>query len=131
MAMTEPRPGTGYERSDVSFKGAVIVTLGVLVTTLGAMLLMYPFFHYLKEREEHAQPARTTLLATDPNALPPEPRLQASPVDELRLFREVEHRALDGYAWVDRSAGRVRIPIERAIELVVTRDALKREGTTR
>ena len=43
------------------------------------------------------------------------------------LELEAEQRArLDGYRWVDRNAGVVAIPIDRAIELIV--DEARREG---
>ena len=87
----------------------------------GAALLSYALFGPLATRETRNQPPRATLVATEPNPLPPEPRLQANPVEDLRESRASARRALDGYAWVDRKAGRVRIPIERAMDLVAER----------
>ena len=130
MKTNDAPPGRGYERSDVNAKGAVVMTVGILVATLGAMLLMRPLFDHLVRREARNQPARTTLVATEPNPLPPEPRLQANPVEDLREYRALERRALDGYAWVDRKAGRVRIPIERAIDLIALREANERSSRT-
>ena len=53
--------------------------------------------------------------------LPPEPRLQAEPGQELRQYRGQQEQLLNSYGWVDRSAGVVRIPIDRAIELLAQR----------
>ncbi|HJQ84172.1 MAG TPA: hypothetical protein VKA21_08855, partial [Candidatus Binatia bacterium] len=50
---------------------------------------------------------------------PPEPRLEVAPAAELQALRREEEARLHGYGWVDRDAGIVRIPIERAIELTV------------
>lgn len=36
-----------------------------------------------------------------------------------RAVEEEQRRALDGFGWVDRDAGVARIPIDRAIELLV------------
>ena len=44
-------------------------------------------------------------------------RLQSSPQQDLRAYREQKAQALDGYRWIDRAAGIVQIPIERAMEL--------------
>jgi len=52
------------------------------------------------------------------HAPPPEPRLQTAPADDLRNLRAAEQTRLTTYGWVDRKAGVVRIPIERAKELV-------------
>ena len=49
---------------------------------------------------------------------PPQPRLQTEPLGDLAQLRAAEDVALHGYGWVDRQAGIVRIPIERAIDLV-------------
>jgi hypothetical protein len=53
--------------------------------------------------------------------LPPEPRLQTDPRDDMANLRRSEDDVLDSYGWVDRNAGVVRIPIERAMTLVVER----------
>ena len=44
--------------------------------------------------------------------------LQNTPQDDLRSYRLGKAAALEGYHWVDRRGGIVRIPIERAMQLV-------------
>jgi len=51
--------------------------------------------------------------------------LQDTPQDDLRSYRRTKAAALEGYHWVDRGTGVVRIPIERAMELVAE-DAVTR-----
>ena len=53
------------------------------------------------------------------SSVPPEPRLQVDPSEELQVFRKEQDQILNSYGWVSREDGRVRIPIERAMELVV------------
>jgi hypothetical protein len=53
--------------------------------------------------------------------VPPEPRLQTNPREDLRQFREQEDAILNSYGWVDRPAGVVRIPIEDAMKLMLRR----------
>ena len=53
--------------------------------------------------------------------LPPTPRLQVDPPGELAALRQSENAALSSYAWVDRSRGFVRIPIDRALALTTER----------
>src|SRR2546426_11208283 len=50
---------------------------------------------------------------------PPEPRLQSSPVRDMEELRAREDSVLTSYGWVDRQAGIGRIPIDRAVELVL------------
>lgn len=42
-----------------------------------------------------------------------------TPVEQLRALRAEEQRLLTSYGWVDRSAGLVRIPIERAMDVLI------------
>jgi hypothetical protein len=58
---------------------------------------------------------------------PPVPGLQARPADDLARQRARDAQRLGEYAWVDRPAGRVRLPIERAMELVLERGLPARE----
>ena len=51
----------------------------------------------------------------------PAPRLQTDPHADLAQLRAREQAQLDGYGWVDRGAGTVHIPIDRAMELFVQR----------
>jgi hypothetical protein len=44
--------------------------------------------------------------------------LQSAPQEDLRNYRLAKASALSGYRWVDRGAGVLQIPIERAMELV-------------
>ncbi len=53
--------------------------------------------------------------------LPSGPRLQPKPANEIYDFRLRENAALDGYSWVDKGAGTVRIPIAEAMRLTVER----------
>lgn len=55
----------------------------------------------------------------NPGIVPPAPRLQAHPGADLMVERAGQEARLDGFAWVDREAGIARIPIERAMQLLV------------
>jgi len=49
----------------------------------------------------------------------PGPRLQADPPAENAAFAATQRRLLESYGWIDRDAGVVRLPVERALELVL------------
>jgi hypothetical protein len=51
----------------------------------------------------------------------PQPHLQLSPPADMSAFRAREEEALTNYAWIDRTNGIVRIPIERAMDLLLER----------
>ena len=58
---------------------------------------------------------------TTPGRLPSAPRLQTSPTSDLQQLLEAENAKLNSYGWIDKSAGVVRIPINRAMDLLAQR----------
>ena len=52
----------------------------------------------------------------------------APPVEDYRRIREEESRVLREYQWIDRNTGTARIPIERAMTLILERGSLKPAG---
>jgi hypothetical protein len=52
---------------------------------------------------------------------PPEPRLQVNPVQDLKALRAAEDQILASYGWVSQETNVARIPIDRAMELLVER----------
>ena len=73
-----------------------------------------------------ADPAPSSLAST--RQPPSEPRLQVTPGQELTAMREAENAILYSYGWVDRNAGIVRLPIQRAMELLAERGLPARAG---
>jgi hypothetical protein len=47
---------------------------------------------------------------------------------DLKRLRDSEDATLGSYGWVDRKAGTVRIPIDRAMDLVAKRGVPKGKG---
>ena len=58
----------------------------------------------------------------------PLPRLQTQPFKDIYLLRKGETEKLESYAWVDKPAGVTRIPIERAMEIVLEKGLPARTG---
>ena len=90
--------------------------------------MIWLLFDYFDRREARQLPAEYP-LAAGREQLPPEPRLQVNPRDDLRELREREDQVLHSYGWVDRNAGVVRIPIEEAMKLTVQRGLPARQGS--
>jgi hypothetical protein len=117
-----------YERSDVN-TGAILKFIGWLIAATALCFLivvvMFKYFQVSEERREAA--TMPTLRREGEERLPPEPRLQLAPghqihpLDDLKRLRADEDALLHSYGWVDRNAGIVHIPIERAKELLVRR----------
>lgn len=52
---------------------------------------------------------------------PPEPRLQPDPNLDMRALRAEEDTLLATYGWSDKATGAVRIPIDKAMDLLAAR----------
>jgi hypothetical protein len=116
-----PSTAVGHETTDAEARPVIgfLVVLGVVsIVTAGLMIL---FYNYLERREANEKSARYPLAAGRARPLPPPPRLQTYPFDDIKELRRAEAPRLERYEWVDKNAGIVRIPIERAIDLTAER----------
>jgi hypothetical protein len=109
------------ETSDVSVGG---ITVFVVVLSVSLVVIcggVWAFYRYLGEQAARPVPAEFPLAANALRRLPPEPRLQTDPRDDLANLRRAEEEVLQSYAWIDRNADVVRIPIEQAMKLTAER----------
>lgn len=111
----------GHEERDVTFRPIVWGAVGMAVVTVLVFLLVRWLFVYYVGREAQRGPAPNPLSSTVSGQLPPEPRLQVKPIQDLRQLRASEDAQLNSYGWVDRNAGVARIPIARALQLLAER----------
>ncbi len=113
-------PSVEHETSDVNIRAVFGFAVGLTVAGVVIGFAVWLLFQYFTARE--AQPRFTEYpLMTQEQRLPPEPRLQVNPRQDMTDLRAHENQELQSYEWVDKNAGVVRIPIERAMQLVVER----------
>jgi len=109
-----------FEKSDVAHRGVLIGGACFVGGMWLTIALLFFYFTYLKNyRAEVSPPALP--ISRSGAALPPQPRLQASPEKDLRAFRAREDWELTHYYWLDKSKGRLAIPIEQAVQTVAQR----------
>ena len=113
--------GVGHEERDVTFPPVVIGLVGLAVLGIVSALLMFGFFQLLGSQQARLSPPPSDLAQRYGRQEPPAPRLQPDPVQDLKDMRAEENALLTTYGWVDRSAGVVRVPVQRAMELLVRR----------
>jgi hypothetical protein len=114
----EENPDIGYELKDANVTKVVIAGLGLAVATALACLAMYFMFNLL--RQGNAQDHTINPMA-GPRVLPPEPRLQEKPREQHLNLQVSEDQLLSSYGWVDKPSGKVRIPVEKALDIVAQR----------
>jgi hypothetical protein len=114
-------PSPHHEERDVNIRAILTFGAGLVVTAIVIHVLVWLLFVYFNAREAAQPPPEYPLAAEQEKRLPPEPRLQTNPREDLRELRAGEDEALTTYGWVDRNGGVVRIPIDEAMKLVVQR----------
>jgi hypothetical protein len=110
----------GYEVRDATVWVLVLFGLGLCVALVFTLLGSGLLASYLKVHQPGVQAASTTAA---PAERPPKPRLEINPQMDLAAKRRAEDATLNSYGWIDRNTGTVRIPIERAMDLVAERSS--------
>jgi len=106
---------------DVDIRGVVWTGVGLAAITAAAFVLMWFFVRGLMASGEARDPEPLPMPEAAEPALPPGPRLQATPEEELREMLGREKELLETYGVIDGEGGYARIPIERAMELTLER----------
>jgi hypothetical protein len=106
----------GYELRDAN-TGAVLGFLAFLAVVLAATLLgtwlVFRFFDYAS-REPNPGSAFGSV-----RQVPAGPLLQVNPRQDLLKTYAEEQALLEKYSWEDRKNGTVRLPIDRAMDLLL------------
>ncbi len=108
----------GHETTDAEIAPLVRFAVFLTLVTVACALVVVGLYKYLDAREVAEKVGSYPLAVGVTRPLPPAPRLQTYPFDDIKGLRRDEARILDNYAWVDKNAGVVRIPVERAIDIL-------------
>lgn len=119
-----------HETSDVNVGGIFGFALGLFMTGVAILVIVWRLLLFFSAHEARVMP-EFPLAAEQENRLPPEPRLQTNPRQDLRDLRSAEEAVLTGYGWVDKKAGIARIPIDEAMTLTVERGLPARQENPR
>ena len=120
----------GHELTDAQARPILKFIAFVAGITIGVAALVVVFYNYLESREAIEKTARYPMAAGTARPLPPPPRLQTYPFQDIKDLRQEERRLLESYEWVDKSNGVVRIPIDRAIEVLAEKGLPYRQPGT-
>ncbi len=109
----------GFEPEDISARGTALVIaswISMVIVVAGGLLWLLSFYIH----QDRADAPHVT-AQTGAAVVPPGPRLQADPPRDLAALREHEGEVLNNYASLPGDATHVRVPLGRAMELVVGR----------
>jgi hypothetical protein len=133
-----------YERRDIGIGGVLYFMVGLAVAAIIIHFVIAGMYRYLEHHAEAQQKTISPLVtnpARDTRTLPPQfktdsegtdyekylqqsfpsPQLETDERTQLNKVRLAEENTLSTYDYVDKDAGTVRIPIDRAMDLVVQR----------
>lgn len=117
----------GHETSDAHFKSVLVTGVALLGIMVLGLLVSWGVYAFFKEHTAAPGSHAETMTQPDLGKLPPGPNLQTDPHAALLVLRRAEDSVLLSYGWVDKDSGVVRIPIDRAMELLVKRGVPYRE----
>jgi hypothetical protein len=100
----------GHEEADVNSWAVGKFAIALTVVCLLSLALLFGLFRYFLAEDGG--------FADNTIKFPAEPRLQTTPALNLKAIRAAEDQALNSYGWVDQQKGVVRVPIDRAIDLL-------------
>jgi hypothetical protein len=126
----ERNPELEFEHQDLKPSGVYAFLTGLALAGIVIYFVLMGLYHYLDIYESSHQPPQNPLVTTEadtrhvsPQRIKefPQPRLESNERTEINDFLLKEEQTLDSYGWVDQKNGVVRIPIERAMQLIAQR----------
>jgi hypothetical protein len=126
-------PGAQHEHTDIDVSIGYKFATWLFVAMLMSAGIVYGSFWFFNGQQKAAD-ATALKYPLAAGRLPeqqdrrPLPRLQNQPFKDLYELREGEMKRLESYAWQDKGEGVTRIPIERAMELVLEKGLPARTG---
>jgi len=110
------QPTVGHELSDLKARNIALFAAVLVLTIVLVLLVSRWLYEFAAVRQaEKQRPPLPLALTREPT---PGPLLQVDAPKELQEMRAAEDAMLNSYGWIDQKAGIVRIPVDRAIELL-------------
>ena len=108
-------PPAAHEIRDADIRKLVWMGVGLLALIIGGFIITEIVFHY----DVGQRPIKPPTSLFTRAETPPPPLIQEQSGMELQQYLKKQNQILDGYGWADRKAGIVRIPISRAMDLLL------------
>jgi hypothetical protein len=130
----DEKHGTTYDR-EINARAIGKWMALLLVITVVCQILVWWLIRGFEWVDAKDDPKLTPIQQASPQQLPPAPRLQTAPgfagnnpdawgksdLEDMMDLRNVENQALNQPTWIDQGQGRVRLPIDVAMEVIASR----------
>ncbi len=112
-------PEVAHETRDINVRIVVGFAGALVVAAILIPVFVWLLFAVYGHLETPGYPREFPLVQTSEVRLPPSPRLQDKPREDLKVFRKQEDELLNSYTWINQQTGAVRIPIWQAMNQVM------------
>jgi hypothetical protein len=109
-----------HERKDVDVPAVFTIAFLLLLSGIAIHIVVTLMMGYFQAHEPAITAGQANLPATRLKQFP-QPRLEVKPGVSLVQLRAAENADLNSYGWIDRTTGTVRVPIDRAMQLLLDR----------
>lgn len=109
--------GSGHEHREADVRLIVETVIGLAISVAVVCAIVWGIFVLLQKTSPEERPSP---VATAPQ-LPPGPHVEEHPAEELKALHAREDELLNKYGWVDQKSGTVHIPIDKAMDEVVSK----------
>lgn len=114
--MPDEQPRHAHETTDANIRNLIYFGVGLCLLIIAGLLLSGAVFRYFVVHQALGPPASPF---ENSRTLPPEPRLQVTAPQDLEQYKAKQNEILNNYGWVDQQAGIVRIPIDKAMDILL------------
>lgn len=123
------KPKHGHETREAVPRYILIFAACLAIAVVAGFLVSWGTLVYFKKHQQYPPPQSSI---SPGRVLPPPgmPQLQAHPDTDLQDYLKEQHQLLDSYGWVDRKNGVVRIPIQRAMTILLQQGLPARNSKT-
>jgi hypothetical protein len=118
MTSEEESLEEGHELRDMRVR-QVVRWLLLLTVSVTALVVLVTVFE--RSMIGHTGPLKPVVEDVPKVTPPPQPRLELENGEILGALHAKEDKVLNNYTWIDQGAGKVSLPIDRAIELTAQR----------
>ena len=114
-------PNARWEKRDAHIPALVQFAFWMAVVLAVTMTGMYFAFNSFKKANPMGPTMSPMVAENATRVMPPKPLLQVRPHQELKDYCSAQQEQVTTYGWVDQPSGVVRVPIDRAEELILAK----------
>lgn len=117
----------GYESENPSARALFITMISLAIALAAILFLTMGVYHFFMDTRTFEGPVSRVPLAASEKF--PGPRLQIDPHQDWQELYDRQEKDLHSYGWVNQKQGIVRVPIDRAFQMLLRQNELPIRGT--